>query len=72
MRVSKKSGEIIPKPKQEQKKSERNNIRGPKDTDPEVVLQKTFDEDTLNPLLLASLKHKEWTLQDKEYRSESN
>lgn len=72
VRVSKKSGTIIPKPKQIPKTSERPNIRGPKDTDPEVVLLKTFDENTLNPLLLVSLKHKEWTLQDAEQLQSQN
>jgi hypothetical protein len=30
-------------------------LAGPKDTPPEVVLKKTFDEETLNPL-----KEKSW------------
>jgi large subunit ribosomal protein L24 len=57
VRVSKLSGAIIPKPKIERDLSAKTKV-GPKDTLPEVVLRKTFDENTLNPLKLASIFHK--------------
>jgi len=34
---------------------------GPKDTRPDIVLLKTFNEDTLNPLKKAAYQHKEVT-----------
>lgn len=62
VRVSKRTGTIIPKPKHEFKLKELHKSAGAKDTDPEVVTLATFDPDTLNPLLGASLKYREWFL----------
>eukprot|EP01122_Echinamoeba_exundans_P010949 TRINITY_DN4209_c0_g1_i1.p1 TRINITY_DN4209_c0_g1~~TRINITY_DN4209_c0_g1_i1.p1 ORF type:complete len:209 (-),score=59.82 TRINITY_DN4209_c0_g1_i1:222-815(-) len=56
LRVSKRTGNIIPKPQRLMDLKYRKTV-GPKDTDPAVVLQQTFDPDTLNPLLEVSLRH---------------
>lgn len=63
VRVAKKSKAIIPKPKLERDYSFRDTV-GPKDTPADVVLKKTFDENTLNPLKIASIYHKETSLVD--------
>jgi hypothetical protein len=73
-RVSKKSKTVIPRPllvyRNEKKRTvigmmnrrEVNFVEthyvGPKDTPSDSVLLETFDPDTLNPLLEASLEHK--------------
>ena len=62
VRVSKRTGTVIPKPKHEWKLKELHKSAGAKDTDPEFVSQVTFDPQTLNPLLRASQLHREWTL----------
>lgn len=55
MRISKRSGAEVPKPDP----PKRDYLVGPKDTDPTIVRLKTFDEDTLNPLLKLSLMYRE-------------
>lgn len=62
VRVSKRTGTVIPKPKHEFKLKELHKSAGAKDTDAEVVSQATFDPDTLNPLLKASTMYREWSL----------
>jgi hypothetical protein len=62
VRVSKRTGTVIPKPKHEFKLKELHQSQGAKDTDPEVVTAATFDPATLNPLLQASIKYREWSL----------
>lgn len=62
VRVSKRTGTIIPKPKHEFKLKELHKSAGAKDTDPDTVQQVTFDPATLNPLLKAARLHREWTL----------
>ncbi|XP_049849691.1 probable 39S ribosomal protein L24, mitochondrial [Schistocerca gregaria] len=61
VRVSKRTGAIIPKPPVELKNEAKRTLNA-KDTEPEYALLKTFDERTLNPLLLASQRHREWQL----------
>ena len=62
VRVSKRTGTIIPKPKHEFKLKELHQSIGAKDTEPEIVGMATFDPATLNPLLKASIKYREWSL----------
>jgi hypothetical protein len=45
---------------------------GPKDTPADVVLKKTFDENTLNPLKIASVYHKETSLVDGQSVTDRN
>lgn len=39
-------------------------LAGPKDTSPTIALEKTFDEETLNPLSFKSVHHKETSIQE--------
>jgi len=57
-RVAARTGNVIPKPPPTINLEKRKRL-GPKDTPPNVALKKTFDPQTLNPLKLASLNHKE-------------
>lgn len=71
-RVSKKTGTVIPKPAVKYTNPDKrtaprtfvfpdfpNHVAGPKDTPADVAQKRTFDPATLNPLLLASLEHRE-------------
>lgn len=62
MRVSKRTGTIVPKPAHEFKLKELHKSLGAKDTDADSVQEVTFDPATLNPLLKAAQLHREWTL----------
>jgi len=57
-RIAKKSQTVIPKPVFKYRNEKKRDVVGPKDTPAEATLQETFDPETLNPLLLASLEHK--------------
>jgi hypothetical protein len=64
VRVSKRTGNIIPKPPLNWDLRYRK-IEGPKDTPTDYVLLKTFDENTLNPLKWASINHKTVAISEK-------
>eukprot|EP01127_Copromyxa_protea_P010257 TRINITY_DN248_c0_g1_i1.p1 TRINITY_DN248_c0_g1~~TRINITY_DN248_c0_g1_i1.p1 ORF type:complete len:183 (-),score=44.66 TRINITY_DN248_c0_g1_i1:14-562(-) len=60
VRIAKKTRTIIPKPAVKYTNPEkRASLPGPKDTLSDVAQKATFDPNTLNPLLLASLEHKQ-------------
>jgi len=58
VRVAKKTGAVIEKPTPDINREKRHRV-SPKDTPPELALKKTFNPDTLNPLKLASLEHRQ-------------
>lgn len=62
LRISKRTGTLIPKPKHEFKLKELHKAPGPKDTDPEIAAQATFDPETLNPIRRVSQVYREWNL----------
>lgn len=62
VRVSKRTGTVVPKPTHEFKLKELHKSLGAKDTDADSVQEVTFDPATLNPLLRASALYREWTL----------
>lgn len=67
VRVVRGTGVVIPKPEPEINLDKRKSV-GPKDTPPDIALLRTFDIDTLNPLLKASEEHKArvWAGTDEE------
>lgn len=68
VRVSKRTGTVIPKPASLKESRFKNNRDGPKDTKPDVALLKTFDEMSLVPALdeLTVAKVHEKLLMEKE------
>jgi len=63
VRISKDTAVPIPKPTEFYNSPDRRKREpGPKDTPPSVALKKTFDEETLNPLLMKSVNHKQITI----------